>query len=607
MHNKEYHALAVVPYEGMRYLIEKVAAERFPQMEIVFASGDYDEGFRAARENYDINTFDVIISRGGTASLLRTHCEPPVIDISINGIDIISAWNLAGLISERFAFFCHQNLARNVRRLKELLHWDRMDVYEYSPREERIDHDEIYRTLETIRSNGIRTILGDTAAVNAAQKSGFNAVAVTSSEYSITEGLSRAVQLCEATGRCKDRVLLLDDLLSFYPAPIVLFDRSGQLVYRNKAGSAPELLRILSDEAVWVRGSEGYSSTISVGEEDYDLSASSLTSDGNGYHLYYARRKPQLPESLSHSVRFLSLGSSKKIAAESFYGLLQTSAELGNLNLRLSQEMHPLILNSEKGMEIESLMAFLHTTPPFDKGPLIMTDCSAQPITEGFLQGLIQDPDAVLSRDGALICFLHAEKMSPSDAETLCEAIKGAGAFGSHILFQIEETTGHAPEARACRRVLERELYAANFRLKPLREIRQEIPALASCIISRINQSTQLQVDGLEDGAVEELSLYSWPGNLQQFRKILPELAFSCSSGLIETDSVRSALCREQELSKAADNPSENSGYIALKGSLEDMTTEIARAVLSSVGGNQTKAAKRLGISRTTLWRLLKR
>ena len=40
--------------------------------------------------------------------------------------------------------------------------------------------------------------------------------------------------------------------------------------------------------------------------------------------------------------------------------------------------------------------------------------------------------------------------------------------------------------------------------------------------------------------------------------------------------------------------------------SLEEINQDVARRVLEETGGNQTAAAKRLGISRTTLWRLLK-
>ena len=57
----------------------------------------------------------------------------------------------------------------------------------------------------------------------------------------------------------------------------------------------------------------------------------------------------------------------------------------------------------------------------------------------------------------------------------------------------------------------------------------------------------------------------------------------------------------------AAEQPDEYGdwGEISLRGTLEEINGQIVRRVLEECGGNQTQAAKRLGICRTTLWRML--
>lgn len=102
---------------------------------------------------------------------------------------------------------------------------------------------------------------------------------------------------------------------------------------------------------------------------------------------------------------------------------------------------------------------------------------------------------------------------------------------------------------------------------------------------------------------MELLQSFDWPHNYNQFKRILNELAVITDSLYIKTDSVSKLLKREkrEELSSSS-----ASGF-PLSGTLEQMNVQIAEQILAEEGGNQSAAAKRLGISRTTLWRMLQK
>ena len=606
MDNKPFRMLAVTPYEGLKLLIERISSEEFPQFVIDYAVGNHDDGVREANR-YDINGYDVILSRGGTAALLRKVTEVPVIDISITTIDIIAAWRLAGSISENLAVVGHENIVDHVNVLKEILKWDKLRVCEYSLPEGHRRTEALKKLLLELKEEGIQTVLGDTTAATTAMQVGLNSVMVTSSEHSVRMGLSAAQRFCEERRKLQNQTAFLDEILSLYPAPIAVFNNVPELIYANRTGSDPELRKMLENEITWGRGASNYRAAVSVGNNDFSMAFSSFSYSGEDYSIFYALRQNPLPDSIAHAVRFVSLGASRRLTAESYYSMLQISADISSLILRLGKEKRPILISSERGMEIDSLLAFLHTSPPFDNGPLVIVDCAVSPITEDFLEGLAKMSESELFSKGALICFKRAEKIVPAGAERLCRAINTAAPKTSRFIFQFEDAGSADPGVIACRKILERELYAGTFRLKPLREIRQEIPALVSSTISRINQGSETPIQVVEDGALDELRRFHWSGNLQQLRKTLSQLAFEGGRQIISADDVREVLKREQDIDEPVNYTPEADGYVAIKGSLEEMTAEIARAVLKATGGNQTQAARKLGISRTTLWRLLKK
>ena len=91
--------------------------------------------------------------------------------------------------------------------------------------------------------------------------------------------------------------------------------------------------------------------------------------------------------------------------------------------------------------------------------------------------------------------------------------------------------------------------------------------------------------------------------NLDQLRRVIREAYLNTDDPYIGTDSVRQVLEKEKRLyymSVPDYNPAD------LSGTLEDITRRIIMQVYQEENYNQSKTAARLGISRTTLWRMMK-
>ena len=96
---------------------------------------------------------------------------------------------------------------------------------------------------------------------------------------------------------------------------------------------------------------------------------------------------------------------------------------------------------------------------------------------------------------------------------------------------------------------------------------------------------------------------FLWPGNYIQLERILSQLVSTAKEHLIRLNDVLSLLQYEETFS---DNGTTGHDMLNLKQPLYLIEREIVNKVLKECDNNQTAAAKRLGISRTTLWRILK-
>jgi DNA-binding NtrC family response regulator len=85
------------------------------------------------------------------------------------------------------------------------------------------------------------------------------------------------------------------------------------------------------------------------------------------------------------------------------------------------------------------------------------------------------------------------------------------------------------------------------------------------------------------------------------------ELAVTAAGQFITVEDVRQALRKERHVDAFYPHAENASVPLNLNRTLDEISQDVARRVVEESGGNQTAAARRLGISRTTLWRLLQK
>ena len=170
----------------------------------------------------------------------------------------------------------------------------------------------------------------------------------------------------------------------------------------------------------------------------------------------------------------------------------------------------------------------------------------------------------------------------------------------SQLLFTCVQERGKGMPERVLRLV--NLLSCSVARLPSLRECRGEIAMLASLYIAKKNVEFSKQILGFEPGAVELMQEYQWPYNYTQLKRVLDELTAVTPTSYISRRDIAHCLEKERQLFGGA---GEGEAF-DFDRPLHEIDRDIIRRQLSLAHGNQAAAARRLGISRTTLWRYLK-
>jgi two-component system response regulator AtoC len=143
----------------------------------------------------------------------------------------------------------------------------------------------------------------------------------------------------------------------------------------------------------------------------------------------------------------------------------------------------------------------------------------------------------------------------------------------------------------------------------PLRERREDIPALCVEIARRYADKFGLEEVSLSPELVRRLQVADWPGNIRQLENTVARLVALSPGGPIDADAFEGAPAHAD--APAADALGEDRGTPELGPSLREQMEAFERSIvaraLSASGGNQSEAARRLSMSRVTLLDKLKK
>lgn len=202
-----------------------------------------------------------------------------------------------------------------------------------------------------------------------------------------------------------------------------------------------------------------------------------------------------------------------------------------------------------------------------DKGTLFLDECAEMPLTtQAKLLRVIETK--TFRRLGGIKDIKVDVRFMAATNRDLAQAVR-AGTFREDLYYRLN---------------------VMPVVIAPLRERREDIPLLSEFFLSEISIRTGKKLRGFDKKAIDELSNYSWPGNVRELRNIIERAVILSQGQFIESKDL--ALSATKNMSSSTEsNPT----------SIDEVIKNHIISVLNTVSGNKTRAAKILGISRSTL------
>ncbi len=224
----------------------------------------------------------------------------------------------------------------------------------------------------------------------------------------------------------------------------------------------------------------------------------------------------------------------------------------------------------------------------------------------------IENPEAPwMQARGGLLWLSRVDELAPEGQRLLRNFLERA----AHERIRLKASSGPlqivAGSAQSLRRLaavgafrpdLASHLTALRFLIPPLRERREDIPVLAALFLRRWMQHHGRILRGFAPDSLARLAGYAWPGNVRELESVIASAALECPGQWIRPIDIPRLQWPDPvspQIQVAADPASDDDPNLD-----RTILRHIGR-VLASVNGNKVRASRLLGISRSTLYRLL--
>lgn len=592
MAENKIRILGIAPYEGMCSMMKKLAEKR-DDLELDVYVGDLEKGEEIARRNFNSN-YDAIISRGGTAEMIGKSSSIPVVEISLSVYDILRAIKLAENYSDQYAIVGFPAITGSAHLLCGLLQY-KIDIFTIH------NGNEVKSTLEDLKKQGYRMVLCDMITHTLAKNLGLNAILITSGTEGISSAFDQAVKLCRGFSCIKEENRFLASLIKEQDQDTVVFDSHKNLYFSTIEGEWKEdIQKVLYDEIDQTLSSKSHKFFKNINGDLYAFVSKSISLCGRQYAAFYFSASKVPMAGSKYGIKYSSLKEVESHFFNSFYSITSASNDMQNTIEQVNQTRYPVMIMGEAGTGKKEVAGFLYARSGYSNNPLITVNCSL--LSDKGWSFLTNHYNSPLNDNNNTIYFQSLDSLSEDRRKYLLSILlDGNLCKRNRVIFSCVCKPGEHASKKGVEYI--NTLSCMTISLPPLRERIEDIPTLSSLYLNTLNLNLAKQIIGFEPDALKLLEEYSWPYNYTQFKRILSELSVITTTPYISCENVRRLLSKEYTLS--ADTGNEYYVNFNLNRTLDEINKDIIQMVLKETGGNQSAAAKKLGIGRTTLWRYL--
>lgn len=279
-----------------------------------------------------------------------------------------------------------------------------------------------------------------------------------------------------------------------------------------------------------------------------------------------------------------------------------------------------VLITGESGTGKELVAETLHQNSERRNGPFVAINCGAIPrdlqeselfgYVRGAFTGADRDKRGLLeSADRGTVFLDEVGEMSPETQVKLLRFLeKGeivpvgspkTRTINARVIAATNRDLAEAIRNHEFREDLYYRLKVLSIHLPPLRDRKEDIPALAMALLQELTQKIGSKVRTIAPHALEALTAYDWPGNVRELKNVIERALIFADGETIDLEHLPEELFARTAKSHPASVTRDTAP-------LDEMEREYIIGVLQRNGGNKLQTAKQLNIATTTLYRKLR-
>lgn len=568
----------------------------------------------------------VILGRGATAVRIRQVVDLPVVEIPIPFEDMADTLIEASQYGRNVGVIGYNNLLSGLERLNPILNVNIRQIF-------AVDADDTYRQILRLKEEGVDVIVGGLIQSRYARDLGLPAVRIELTDKSLSYACEEAEKLIATVKAATRKAEELKTILNTTREKYIAVDIKGNITWMNRVAK-PYLpnpgVRVYDMPVAEIFPVFGaVYDVLGKGEEIIQETASI-----NGADILYDMipLTYQNGEILGAVITFNDAGTitrgEHKIrdkgvkgfqASYSFKDICGNSRQMNQCIHFARKYAHTdltVLLLGETGSGKEMFAQSMHNASSRRDGPFVAVNCAALPegILESELFGYDEGAFTGARRSGKMGLFELAHngtifldeigEMPMSLQSRLLRVLQERKVMrlGGDRVFPVnirifaatnQDLMGLVKEHRF-REDLFYRLNVLTLKIPSLRERREDIPDLANLFLREGGGECCLT-----PAALQMMAAYGWPGNARQLRHFMEKVRIICDSSVISGEAVSYVI----ENYEPPCEPIKDTR----PSPCQEITAELLAQAMEQAGGNKTKAAKLLGIHRSTIWRYLKK
>jgi DNA-binding NtrC family response regulator len=309
-------------------------------------------------------------------------------------------------------------------------------------------------------------------------------------------------------------------------------------------------------------------------------------------------------------------------ALGSLVGSSKKMREMFALIERVAPSTVSVLITGESGTGKELVARTLHELSPRKAKPFVAVNCAAIPETlieseifgheRGAFTGAVDRRQGCfeLAEDGTLLLDEIGEMPIGTQAKLLrVLEDRKLRRLGSRVETAIDvrvlAATNKVPEQAVAKGELRNDLFyrlnVFNIHLPPLREHKEDIPAIIDAILLDMNRKHNRNIVGVNDEMLAKLTAHDWPGNVRELRNSIERGVILGDRGYLEARHLPPGFGQRASFENTG-----NSVQVDVGTTVDEAERRLIVKTLDFTGNNKTRAAEILGISLKTLHNKLK-